>query len=255
MVHWERLFHCLVATQGLTLKRHIDATLGQGKVREAVCLPPGEDLNEWLAVNTVDFYNAISVLYSTLDECCTASSCPIMSAGPKVLNLPCTLTVCWLCSWGASRKMYMQYEYLWADGVKVKKPLRLTAPEYINALCDWIESQASTLSSMAIIALVPAHCLGGVLPSCMLLMPLPSRLLQMDDASIFPQHYGEPFPPTFQVVICAIFKRLFRVYAHIYHSHFKHVCALDAEAHLNTCFKHFMYFTEVGPPLSAMLCA
>ena len=57
------------ALQGLTLKRHIDATLGQGKVREAVRLPPGEDLNEWLAVNTVDFYNAISILYSTLDEC------------------------------------------------------------------------------------------------------------------------------------------------------------------------------------------
>ena len=70
--------------QGLTLKRHIDATLGQGKVREAVRLPAGEDLNEWLAVNTVDFYNAISVLYSTLDEYCAASSCPIMSAGPKV---------------------------------------------------------------------------------------------------------------------------------------------------------------------------
>jgi hypothetical protein len=67
----------------------------------------------------------------------------------------------------------------------------------------------------------------------------------MDDPSIFPQHYGEPFPPCFQDVICAIFKRLFRVYAHIYHSHFKHVCALKEEAHLNTCFKHFMYFTEV----------
>jgi hypothetical protein len=26
----------------------------------------GEDLNEWLAVNTVDFYNAISMLYATL---------------------------------------------------------------------------------------------------------------------------------------------------------------------------------------------
>ena len=70
--------------------------------------------------------------------------------------------------------------------------------------------------------------------------------MQMDDPSIFPQHYGEPFPPSFQDVICAIFKRLFRVYAHIYHSHFKHICALKEEAHLNTCFKHFMYFTEVS---------
>lgn len=34
-----------------------------------------------------------------------------------------------------------QYEYLWADGVKVKKPVRLSAPEYINKLYDWIEEQ------------------------------------------------------------------------------------------------------------------
>ena len=72
------------ALQGLTLKRHIDATLGRGRVREAVALPPGEDLNEWLAVNAVDFYNAIAVLYGTLTEFCTRSSCPLMSAGPKV---------------------------------------------------------------------------------------------------------------------------------------------------------------------------
>ena len=39
-----------------------------------------------------------------------------------------------------------------------------------------------------------------------------------------------------------IFKRLFRVYAHMYHSHIEKIIALGAEPHLNTCFKHFMYF-------------
>ena len=73
-------------TQGLTLKRHIEATLGSGNIREAVQLPPGEDLNEWLAVNTVDFYNAISVLFGTLEEFCTVKTCPVMSAGPKVMS-------------------------------------------------------------------------------------------------------------------------------------------------------------------------
>lgn len=77
----------LLSLQGLTLKRHIEATLGSGNIREAVQLPPGEDLNEWLAVNTVDFYNAISVLYGTLEESCTAKTCPVMSAGPKVTFL------------------------------------------------------------------------------------------------------------------------------------------------------------------------
>jgi Mob1/phocein family len=69
--------------------------------------------------------------------------------------------------------------------------------------------------------------------------------VQLDDPKIFPQQYGAPFPPNFEEVVRTIFKRLFRVYAHMYHSHFKHVCALGEEAHLNTCFKHFVYFTQV----------
>lgn len=47
-------------------------------------------------------------------------------------------------------------------------------------------------------------------------------------------------------VVRTIFKRLFRVYAHIYHSHFKQVCSLGEEAHLNTCFKHFIFFVRVS---------
>lgn len=191
--------------QGLTLKRHIEATLGSGNIREAVQLPPGEDLNEWLAVNTVDFYNAISVLFGTLEEFCTVKTCPVMSAGPKVMcpvlyvlmSIVTTLRsrialvdntcighmhlsqfvsevlallmdylihVC--MEWTVTANIHiisrsrfilfsvqctsienvcyvLQYEYLWADGVKVKKPTRLSAPEYINNLFDWIESQAS----------------------------------------------------------------------------------------------------------------
>lgn len=38
--------------QGLQLKRYIDTTLGQGDLGEAVRLPIGENLNEWLAVHS-----------------------------------------------------------------------------------------------------------------------------------------------------------------------------------------------------------
>ena len=41
-----------VGAKGLTLKQHIEHTLGTGAVEDAVRLPPGEDLSEWLAVNT-----------------------------------------------------------------------------------------------------------------------------------------------------------------------------------------------------------
>lgn len=41
-----------------------------------------------------------------------------------------------------------------------------------------------------------------------------------------------------------ILKRLFRVYAHIYHQHFVQVVELSEEAHLNTSFKHFIFFVQ-----------
>ncbi len=53
-----------------------------------------------------------------------------------------------------------------------------------------------------------------------------------------------PFPRNFVSVIKNIFKRLFRVYAHIYYNHFHKIVSLGEEAHLNTCFKHFYYFIE-----------
>jgi len=58
-------------------------TLGSGNMLVAVELPCGEDLNEWLAVNTIEFYNEISLLYGIILEFCTQEDCPIMSAGPK----------------------------------------------------------------------------------------------------------------------------------------------------------------------------
>jgi MOB kinase activator 1 len=91
-------------------------TLGSGDMQLAVELPAGEDLNEWLAVNTIEFYNEINVLYGILTEFCTTESCPTMSAGPK-------------------------YEYLWADGQNVKTPLKVSAAEYIDFLMTWVESQ------------------------------------------------------------------------------------------------------------------
>jgi hypothetical protein len=84
---------------------------------------------------------------------------------------------------------------------------------------------------------------------------------------------GVRFPPTFMTTAKTILRRLFRVYAHIYHSHFDQICALGIEgqsallgsldqlvlffihqrltgtAHLNTNYRHFLLFVdEVSPP-------
>ena len=55
---------------------------------------------------------------------------------------------------------------------------------------------------------------------------------------------GVPFPKNFLSIAKTILKRLFRVYAHIYHQHFSQVIQLREEAHLNTSFKHFIYFIQ-----------
>lgn len=164
------------------LSEYAKATLGSGNMRSAVVLPKGEEINEWLAVNTVDFFNEISLLYGTITEFCTSQTCPVMSASA-------------------------QFEYLWCDNQKVKKPIKCSAPEYVDYLMSWVESQ-------------------------------------LNDEHVFPLQLGTSFPKNFQSTVKVIFKRLFRVYAHIYHSHFQKIVSLGAEAHLNTCFKHFIYFVS-----------
>lgn len=61
---------------------------------------------------------------------------------------------------------------------------------------------------------------------------------------------GVPFKRNFMSVAKTILKRLFRVYAHIYHQHFDSVIQLQEEAHLNTSFKHFIFFVQVQQSLS-----
>ncbi|ORZ34153.1 Mob1/phocein [Catenaria anguillulae PL171] len=98
------------------LKKYAEATLGSGNLRLAVKLPEGESEDEWLAVNTVDFFNQINMLYGTITEFCTPHDCPVMTAGPK-------------------------YEYHWCDGVQFKKPIKLDAPQYIDYLMTWVQNQ------------------------------------------------------------------------------------------------------------------
>ena len=47
----------------------------------------------------------------------------------------------------------------------------------------------------------------------------------LDDERIFPTEIGKPFPSDFMEHIRNIFKRLFRVYAHIYYCHFERIPA------------------------------
>lgn len=99
------------------------------------------------------------------------------------------------------------YTFAWADGDKTKAPTKMSAPKYFEALLTWVERQLS-------------------------------------DESFLPVEPGVPFPPTYRKGMRVIYKRLFRIYAHIFHAHFKEMMEQEADAHLNHSFKHFIYFVK-----------
>jgi len=163
-----------------TIKATMKATLGGGELRNTVKLPENEDRNEWIAVNTVHFYNAANMIYGTCAEFCTEDACKTMSAGAK-------------------------YEYLWKDDGAYKKPTRVSAPVYIDNLLNWVNERIS-------------------------------------DPALFPVDQDAKFPRNFESQVKTVYKRLFRLYAHIYYSHLNDLKGIGANAHLNTCFKHFVFF-------------
>ncbi|KAH7061260.1 Mob1/phocein [Macrophomina phaseolina] len=169
-------------TSSWQLKQFAEATLGSGSLRKAVQLPEGEDLGEWLAVNVVDFYNQINLIYGSITEFCSPQSCPEMKATDE-------------------------FEYLWQDSENYKKPTKMPAPEYIEHLMAWVQSN-------------------------------------IDNESMFPSRIGVAFPKQFPALIRQLFKRLYRVYAHIYCHHYPVIIALGLEPHLNTSFKHYVLFVD-----------
>ncbi|KIW92213.1 uncharacterized protein Z519_07197 [Cladophialophora bantiana CBS 173.52] len=170
-------------TSSYQLRQFAEATLGSGSLRKAVKLPEGEDLNEWLAVNVVDFYNQINLLYGSITEFCSPQSCPEMKATDE-------------------------FEYLWQDAATgFPKPTKMPAPEYIEHLMTWVQSN-------------------------------------IDNESTFPSRIGVPFPKHFPSTVRQLFKRLYRVYAHIYCHHYQVIVHLGLEPHLNTSFKHFVLFVD-----------
>uniref|UniRef100_A0A8C9PEU5 MOB kinase activator 3A n=1 Tax=Spermophilus dauricus TaxID=99837 RepID=A0A8C9PEU5_SPEDA len=86
------------------------------RAQASLNLPPGEELNDWVAVHVVDFFNRINLIYGTISDGCTEQSCPVMSGGPK-------------------------YEYRWQDEHRFRKPTALSAPRYMDLLMDWVEVQ------------------------------------------------------------------------------------------------------------------
>lgn len=103
-------------TQRFELYKKAQASLKSGlDLRSVVRLPPGENIDDWIAVHVVDFFNRINLIYGTMAERCSETTCPVMAGGPR-------------------------YEYRWQDERQYRRPAKLPAPRYMALLMDWIES-------------------------------------------------------------------------------------------------------------------
>ena len=91
-----------------------------------------------------------------------------------------------------------KYEYLWADNNQYKEPTQLPAPTYIKLLLDWVDGQ-------------------------------------INDENIFPQCTDVPFPKEFSEIVKNLFKRLHRVFVHVYIHHFDEM----------RCQEKILYFHEL----------
>ena len=95
---------------------HVQARIVMGDITGSVRLPPGVDLREWLASNTLAFFNHVNLYYGIVVELCTRETCPAMSAPGG-----------------------LEYQWLGADKRKARS---LPAPEYADYVMS--EVQAAT---------------------------------------------------------------------------------------------------------------
>jgi MOB kinase activator 1 len=162
----------------------VDASLVAGDIKRIVQLPlhMKEYEVEWIACNVFDFFNSINLLYSSIAEFCTPKECKVMSGGPGEAN-----------------------EYQWLGAVD-KKPMKVSAPQYIDLMMTSIQNQ-------------------------------------LDDEMIFPTKADMEFnSKEFISSAKGIFRQFFRLFAHIYFNHYEKILHLEEEAHLNTLFLHFIVF-------------
>ncbi|WAQ89236.1 hypothetical protein PtA15_10A660 [Puccinia triticina] len=93
----------------------VKAALVKGSFRTIVSLPRYCDVNEWVAVNLVDFFNSLNLILSLTTESCNANVCPTMSSGPGM-------------------------DYTWTSMTGgTKKQVKVPAPQYIDYVMTWAE--------------------------------------------------------------------------------------------------------------------
>ncbi len=195
-----------------------------------------------LIANTQDIYKDTKITYETLVHGCRKDTCPTATAGPSIeyiLNSDLILSYNIAVS-KKQREMQKHKKKQALPNIFVHNTFNIITGNGINNN-DNKESCSEESESYL-----------EVLPSSKTFCPAP---VYIDAIFAFVKqtihgwelfsdfiHTNEENLKSFKENLKKTYKRLFRVYAHIYLGHFQEVCALDAEAHLNSLFKRFVFF-------------
>jgi MOB kinase activator 1 len=199
----------------------------------------------WIGFAVFEFFDTLNRFYGVIQEFCTPRNCPSMSAGPGyVRDRSRPRTAC-----SADRVVDANFlpslDYTWLDANK--KPMRLPAPTYIEYVLQWISNRINDET------LFPTKASGTTTattatPSAM----LPGNAGRVGAVGAVGGTSTETwvgkeggFPQVFEQTCKGIYKQMFRVFAHIYHTHFDKILHMSLEAHFNSLFVHFIHFSRV----------
>jgi len=138
-------------------------------------IPEGLELKEWLALHTIGFFEHINLVYGTVSEFCTSSSCPDMvGPGPR--------------------------QYMWVDD-KGKKS-RVTSPQYVDYVMTFVQKTVNDET------LFPTKHGNEFPPNFDLIIRKIHRLLFHVVAHIYHSHFRE-------VVLLGLHAHLNSLFAHV----------------------------------------
>ncbi|KAH8714439.1 Mob1/phocein [Ilyonectria robusta] len=210
----------VMAPQSLDLPRPIPLWLNPAHTKHIVkgnfmtlsARPKTVEQGEWVAHQVVEHYrNLLNFVRIVLEKeedgtsICTSRSCPKMSAGQN-------------------------HSFTWLN--KNHEPVELPAAEYMGLVQRWISGKVDD------VAMFPTD------PSGISFAFHP----EYSNSSQLPQHgngdwlgMSSGFPKQFAGTCQLMFRQIFRVYAHLYWSHFTQpYYHLNLEKQLNSCFSHFI---------------
>jgi MOB kinase activator 1 len=111
------------------------------------------------------------------------------------------------------------YEYLWVDPA-TRKPIKCSGPDYISHVLNWVEGLVNDERHF------PA----------------------------MPCSMGGSYSRDLEKTVKTVFKRLFRIFAILYTHHYQTVEEMGAVVHLNTAFRHFLFFSFEWDLLPPQVC-